>query len=69
MGAKVQKPAPLQLRAGQQVELIRWSFVDGEWDYELVRGEYRGRARDGIQVEVGGTVSVYDRDEWQVCDA
>ncbi len=61
--------APLTIRRGQRVELVRWRLAGEGWEYDLVAGNYRKRDRDSITLDVSGDVLVYRRGEWEVCAA
>lgn len=61
-------PAP-SLPRGELIELVRWSWVDGERAPELIRGNYVGRDATRILITDGSRWIFLDRAEWMVCEA
>jgi len=51
------------MKRGEPIELVKWR----DNAYQLITGIYRGCTASDWQIEIGGAVAAYDREEWQIC--
>lgn len=66
MTMATQDLAPLYVERGESIGLVRWSLVDGDWQYETVVGRYQGCSGSAVCVSVRDEVRELDRAQWQV---
>jgi hypothetical protein len=51
------------IKKGNPIQLVKWRGNIPQ----LITGTYRGCAGGEWQIEIGGTIAGYDREEWMVC--
>lgn len=66
MTMMTQDLVPLYVERGESIGLVRWSFIDGQWQYETVVGRYVGCSGSAVCVEIRGEIRELDRAAWQV---